>query len=194
MIVALLLVLASLGVAYGLWSQTLTIHGTVHTGEVDAVWSSCECIDRGLDPSLLPSPPIPKDVGSTTCTIDAQNPHVLHLAVENGYPSYWNSCEVHIRNAGTIPVNISGYRVVPINFTRASAYGAGDGELWVRYWDGQGVQMDPCPDESCEQASSLQFHVEQAARENFLYEFEILVCVAQWNEGASLDQCLAASP
>jgi hypothetical protein len=194
MIVVLLLVLASLGVAYGLWSQTLTIGGTVHTGKVDVVWSACDCTDDGLDPVRPPGATVRKDVGSTTCTIDEQDPHILHLAVENGYPSYWNNCEVHIRNAGTIPVNIIGYEILPINFRPASAYGADDGEIWVRYWDGVGTQMDPCPDNSCEQASSLQFHVEQSARENYLYEFEVQVCVAQWNEGATMDQCQAASP
>lgn len=192
-------VLLLTGVAYGLWSETLLIDGVVHTGQVYGKWTSCICNDDGLDPLPNPWPysyPIPtrKDVGKTTCTIDAADPRILRLTIENGYPSYWGNCEVHFANTGTVPVVIRGYKVQPRNFTLATANGAENGEIWVRYWDGVGTQMEPCPHDSCEQASSLQFHVEQPAKENFTYEFDVFVCIAQWNEFASLDECLAAAP
>lgn len=187
------------GVAYGLWSETLLINGIVYTGEVYGKWTSCICNDDTLDPLPDPWPyaypkPIRKDVGSTSCKIDPQNARILHLTISNGYPSYWGNCEVHFANTGSVPVVISGYRVIPKNFTLASKNGAEDGEIWVRYWDGVGTQMEPCPDESCEQASSVQFHVEQPAKENYTYQFSIVVCLAQWNESATLDQCLSAAP
>lgn len=200
--IGILMLLASVGVAYGLWSETLTVDGTVYTGEVYGEWTSCICNDNGLDPLPDPWPypyprPVRKDVGSTRCVIDQSDPRVLHLTVDNGYPSYWGNCEVHLANTGTVPVVIRGYRVVPINFTPASGNGAGDGQLWVRYVDGVGAQLEPCPPPSgydCENASSLQFHVEQPAQENDKYEFDVLVCLGQWNESATLDECLAAAP
>lgn len=192
-------VLLLTGIVYGLWSETLLIDGIVHTGQVNGKWTSCICNDDGLDPLPNPWPysypiPIRKNVGNTTCTINEADPRILHLTIKNGYPSYWGNCEVHFANAGTVPVIIRGYRIIPKNFTLATGNGAGNGEIWVRYWDGVGAQMEPCPDETCEQASSIQFHVEQPAKENHLYEFDVVVCIAQWNEFATMDECLAAAP
>jgi hypothetical protein len=193
-VMLLMLALVTMAVGYGLWSEMLNIHGTVKTGEVDAWWTTCDCIDYGLDPNPSPNPPKDKDVGSTACWIDDNNPHLMHVVVSNGYPSYWNNCEVHLQNTGTVPIKIRGYKVIPKNFTMASGYGEDDGEIWVKYWDGVDTQMDLCPHPSCEQASSLQFHVEQPALENHDYEFDVLVCVAQWNEDASMDECLEFAP
>ncbi|MEN4011561.1 MAG: hypothetical protein AB1453_15045 [Chloroflexota bacterium] len=187
------------GIAYGLWSETLRVEGVVHTGEVYGEWTSCICNDDGLDPLPTPWPyayprPIRKDVGSTTCVIDEKDPRILRLTITNGYPSYWGNCEVHFANTGSVPVIIRGYRVIPHNFTLATSNGAENGEIWVRYWDGVGAQMEPCDHDTCEQASSLQFHVEQPAKENHTYRFSVQVCLGQWNEAATLDQCLEAAP
>jgi len=189
-----LLLLAALGVAYGLWSETLVVEGTVYTGEVDGEWYQCFCLDSGKDPNPLPQPPKDKDVGSTTCQVDTQDPRILHLTVSRGYPSYYNKCNVAFRNSGTVPVIIRGYKIVPENFNLASANGAGDGQLWVEYTDGVGAQMEPCPAANCKQSSEVELHVEQPAAENTTYEFEVQVCIAQWNESPSLEQCLAAAP
>jgi hypothetical protein len=190
----MMLVLATLGTAYTLWSETLLINGTVYTGALEGRWVQCECMDNGQDPNPYPEPLKDKDVGATRCFIDEKDPALLHIIVDNGYPSYWNDCQVHFANVGSIPVKITGYRLIPKNFTPASGYGKDDGELWVKFWDGIGTQMEPCPDDSCEQASSIQFHVEQPAQEKTTYEFDMLICLRQWNEYATLDQCLAAAP
>ncbi len=189
----LLLALAAMGVGYGLWAKILTLEGTVHTGVIDTEWTSCICQDQGLDPNPFPNPPKDKDVGSTVCWIDPENSSILHLVVQNGYPSYWNNCEIHYANTGTIPTIIRGYKVVPKNFTPSTAYGADNGQLWVKYWDGVGTQMEPCPHETCEQSGSIQFHVEQPAEQLHTYEFDVLICMGQWNEDATLDQCLSVS-
>ena len=188
-----LFLLVVLGLAYGLWSETLEINGTVYTGEVYGEWYQCFCLDSGKDPNPLFQPPKDKDVGSTTCQVDAQDPRILHITVTNGYPSYYNKCNVAFKNSGTVPVIIRGYKIVPENFTLASAYGANNGELWVKFTDGVGVQMEPCPAHSCEQSSEVQLHVEQPAAENTIYKFRVQICIAQWNEDPNLDQCLAAA-
>ncbi|MCL4269650.1 MAG: hypothetical protein KJZ72_08895 [Anaerolineales bacterium] len=206
----LIFLLAGLGVAYGLWSEILQIDGIVYTGEVYGEWTSCICTDvmpGSLDPTPadygLPWPyPYPstfprKDVGSTSCTIDKEDPRLIHLTIQNGYPSYWGNCEVHFANTGSVPIIIRGYKVVAENFKLASKNGAEDGELWVKYWDGVGAQLEPCPAPDgyeCENAASVQYHVEQPALENYTYEFDVLVCIAQWNETATLEECLNAAP
>lgn len=197
-LLGLTLLLGLAGVAYGLWFNTLEIHGIVETGSISMEWTSCLCYDQGVDPLpgtehlLIPSPLAINhlDVAQTTCTIDEHDPSILHLTINNAYPSYWNSCDVHFRNEGIMPVKISGYGVYPHNFTLASANGADDGEVWVRYWDGVGTRMEPCPDESCEQSGSIQFHVEQPAAPNSTYEFDVKICVAQWNQDVTGEQCM----
>jgi|SRR3990172_7505002 len=179
---ALVLALATVGLVYGLWSETLLIEGTVHTGEVYAEWVHCSCED-GEDGGTDPHPDgIPKDVGSTSCVIDPENPQILRLVVNNAYPSYWNDCEVEFANTGTVPIKIQQYRITPVNFTRASGDHKNDGEIWVKYVDGIGAQMEPCPADNCEQAGSLKFHVEQPAKENYVYEFFFELLLVQWNE------------
>ncbi len=113
--------------------------------------------------------------------------------MDNGYPSYWLDCQVHYKNTGTVPVVVQGYGFHAYNFTIASGFGANDGEIWLDYTDGLGVQMDPW-NETSEQAGSLQIHVEQMAEENATYEFDFFLCASQWNEATNLDACLDAAP
>jgi hypothetical protein len=178
--VMLMLALTGMGVSYGLWSETLTINGTVQTGEVEAAWVDVWCMDAGPDPYGPPGDL--KDVGSTTVSIDPDHPQTMYVTVHNGYPSYYNDCKVTFQNTGTVPVIIQGYQVVPLDFTPASDNGEGDGEIWVKYTDGIGTQMEPCPADNCEQSSNLKFHVEQPALENHTYHFRVDVCLVQWNE------------
>lgn len=196
--VGAIMALLAAGIAYAMWAEEIHIEGTVNTGEVYLEWTLCSCNDSGLDP-IAPYPwPYPegfeqKDVGSVTCTIDEEDPRILHFTVENGYPSYYLDCQVHYKNTGTVPVIVSGYAFEAYNFTIASDFGANDGEVWLKYTDGVGVQMDPWND-TAEQAGSLEFHVEQMAAENATYTFDFVLCAAQWNEEASLAECLAAAP
>ncbi|MCP4141175.1 MAG: hypothetical protein GY755_12985 [Chloroflexi bacterium] len=209
--IGMILLAGSMGVAYSLWSETLIIDGLVVTGEVDGSWTSCICTDTpdGLDPKLTdyglpwpysyPSTYEAKNVGKTSCSIDQDDPRIMHLTIENGYPSYWGNCEVHFANTGTVPVHITGYAIQPENFTLSSANGADDGEIWVRHLAGPstGAQLEPCPAPDgfwCENSFSMQFHVEQPAEENYTYSFDLVACLAQWNENPTLKECLAAAP
>jgi hypothetical protein len=194
MLIALLLMLflAILGVGYGMWSKMLTINGTVHTGEVNVEWFDCWCMDMGLDPKGPPDDL--KDVGTTTCVIDEVDPSIIHVSVLNAYPSYYNDCKVSFMNTGTVPVVIRGWHIDPIDFTLASYNGAGDGEIWIKTIDGVNTQMDPCPADNCEQSGNLGFHVEQPALQDHEYHFLVSLCLSQWNEDATLEECLIAAP
>jgi len=193
----LLLGLATIGVGYGLWSQTLTINGTVHTGSVDARWAFVTCAEfypwpNGGNPGEVEG----KDVGSTMAWIDPVDDHILHVTVNNAYPSYAANCEVHFQVDGTIPVILRGTTIAEgENLTDCVLSGEQVKTLTCRqmtieFWDGIGTQIRPGDGGS----SSLRFHVEQAAAENTTYEFEVGVCFAQWNEAATAADCIAASP
>jgi hypothetical protein len=164
---ALVLALGSLGVGYAMWYEDLYIEGTVDTGEVYAYWDLCGCFDIE-----------DKDVGTTSCQIDASDPRILYVTVTNGYPCYFGDCEVEFCIGGTVPVFFESIEIIPDNFTLASANGANDGELWVDLVDGVGMQMHPG---DCT-ALSFKVHVEQCAAQGATYTFSIICKVVQYNE------------
>lgn len=184
LVLLLLFALASIAIGYGLWSKTLTIEGTVNTGDVDAEWiewpiSFCNDEGTNIDPFK------DKHVGTTTIAVDPGDSQIIHITVDNGYPSYESSCHVRFHNNGTIPLKVQGWTITPINFTLATAKGADDGELWVEFIDGCGAQLDP----SGVQESSVDIHVEQPALENDDpaypaggYSFTLGLDLVQWNE------------
>lgn len=199
MILMLLIALAGLGVAYALWSKTLSIEGTVQTGRLHARWDGAICSEF-FDwpwPAEGSGEVEGKDVGSTSVFIDPNDNNLLHLIIENGYPSYAVDCEVEYVNDGTIPWIIRGTTIVPTspNLTNCALTGGQTktltcDQLTVVLVDGIGAQVDPGDGV----ASSVRVHIEQAADQNAEYLFEIKICVAQWNEPATFGECVAASP
>ena len=198
MVLLLVSSLASVGVGYGLWSKTLFIDGTVDTGRVHARWTLATCAEfhpwpRGGNPGEVEG----KDVGRTTTLIDPQDPQILHVTIDNGYPSYAVDCQVHFTNDGTIPFFIRGTGIVPISLNLTNCVPTGNisktlkcDQLTVKFVDNIGVQLDPAD----EAASSLLVHVEQPADQLATYKFDVLVCMAQWNEPATFNQCVEAAP
>jgi hypothetical protein len=175
--IVIIIALAGTSAGYALWYEDLYIKADVNTGEVYGFWSACYCFDAGLDPNPDGTRK-DKDVGWTTCIIDDDDPRILHITIYNGYPCYWNDCEVEYTIGGTVPVRVQSIEIIPYGFTLASDYGADDGEIWVKMVDGLGSQLHP-GDES---AGSFKVHVEQSAEQLTTYEFDIIIKVVQWNE------------
>ncbi len=192
-----MLALGAVAIAYGFWSGTLTIMGTVDTGAVDARWATAICQEFHTWPRL-PSGPGDlgeaegKDVGSVSATIDETNPGLLHVLVENGYPSYAADCEVEYVNDGSVPWVIAGIAVEPVssNLTGCALSGRQSrtlscNELTVVFVDGIGSEIFP----GDLVASSLRVHVEQAAQQGTEYRFIVRVCVGPANEQPSPGDC-----
>ena len=106
-----MLVVSGMGYAY--WSQKLVIAGTVKTGYEDPIFVSC----FSNDPPGNTDPDEDKDVGSCLCSIDANDPSKIIVTILNAYPGY--SCEVatRIRNAGTVPINITNVSITAVSYT-----------------------------------------------------------------------------
>lgn len=201
LVLAVIVGLGGVGLSYGLWSQVLTIQGTVHTGEVDARWLYAGCFEFNSWPAFPTQPGDygeveGKEVGWWSVLVDPADDHILRFAIHNGYPSYAVDCEVHFEVQGTIPVIMRGMQVVPgAGLSDCTVEETPDGseqtlrcdELTVVFTDNQGVQLHP----GGHAASSLTAHVEQAAAENQGYEFGVLLCMAQWNEEATAAECFA---
>ena len=116
--------LTALGVGYALWSETLTIAGTVSTGTVDINFSGGntayddESLESGGVDSLVENGGDPdttvedKDVG--TCTeSDGVGSQSYSITVGTAYPSY--DCFFHfdINYQGTIPAHVQVTQILP---------------------------------------------------------------------------------
>ncbi len=178
--------LALLAVGWGLWSKTLRVEGTVRTGDFDARWVDVSTNDPPSAPTPSPDPCTdpnpndcdypPKDVGSCDAWVDPQNDQLLHVKIENAYPSYECTITASVKNSGTIPFNIlvDGFSAAP--------------ELDIECTPPSG-QVDP--DQTA--TGSCWVHVKQEAKERSEYEASATLCVAQWNENPDIEECLAAA-
>ena len=93
------LALAGIGAGYSMWSETLTIEGTVNTGSVDVDWSIVDFWDTEF--------PVPeKDVSSVTAEIVG---NTLFVTILNAYPCIWYYVEFDIHCVGTVPVHFTDW-------------------------------------------------------------------------------------
>jgi predicted ribosomally synthesized peptide with SipW-like signal peptide len=187
---ALLLALGALGVTFAGWTDTVTVDGTVDTGQVCIEWYTesngdiCPTgwitgdyylgnLDWNLDLTAVTGNPegwptnfrryqTDKNVACTTVT--GLGTKTLTVTVDNAYPLYYNDIEVEWQNCGTIPVKLVSIVVTPHNFTIADdAWTPNNGgEIWIEVSNGIGSQYEP-GDIS---AHSLKYVVQQIASQN----------------------------
>jgi hypothetical protein len=195
--VFLVMALALAGMGYAHWTDTLEVDAQVDTGTVEIGWTGGICSEF-YDwpwPKEGDGEVEGKDVGSTT--IEILDPKTMLVTVLNGYPSYSVDCQIEFTNTGTIPVIIRGWRFTPISGLEACSaqyFGSGYGiltceEMTVELVDGVGVQIDPGDPGGA--ASSLRFHIEQEAEQNAVFEWMLEVCVTNWNEPATAEECFS---
>lgn len=186
----LIVVLATAGVAYGLWSQTLIINGTVYTGSVDAAIQALEVdqmadfndicplggysIDKDCDADGSLNDDMEaelKDIAE--CTAVQLDPYTLEVTIKNGYPSFSCFVKYIVINTGTVPIHIyhPDYLGIPA-------------QLHVNGWPPVPpcftdlTQLEPQESASC----NLHVHVQQSAEQKAVYTFQVKIFARQWNE------------
>ena len=116
LIMVLIVALALLSVGYALWSETLTITGTVYTGEVDVEFSTYpeeECVDvNGIQ--VCPEP-TEKELAAE-CTVEWLGPDAdsngddgadqLVVNIVGMYPSWHCKVKFDVTNTGSVPVHV----------------------------------------------------------------------------------------
>lgn len=134
-LMVLVVALATVGVAYGLWTKTLFIQGSVTAGNVnsdfaDAFTDDDEVIDdptlddgdAGPDPSSRGplATRSAEDIAMCTARVgtvledmdeEQEGIQTAVLNIDQGYPSYWCTAWFDVNNIGSIPVNIHSVRV-----------------------------------------------------------------------------------
>jgi hypothetical protein len=188
--VILVLSLITIGVGYGLWSETLVINGTVRTGNLDAEMAVLE-VDRTDDETgaLLGNGENDntqfelKDIGQ--CEAVMINRHTMRVTVSNAYPSFHCFVRYAVDNIGTIPFDIYG----PDYFLDGVFVGTGSfigtNQMTVNTFPqcllSDALQIDPAHEPVI---CDLHFHLEQGAEERTTYTFEVKLFARQWNEEA----------
>jgi len=132
LVMALVMAMGAMGLGYAMWSETLTITGTVNTGEVEASFTGAFTDDDGTvdnvtkdvgdigdvntvydawgedssdDPteSAANADRGDKDVAKSTATGSGLTGTVT---ITNGYPCYYTTAYFTIENSGTIPLDV----------------------------------------------------------------------------------------
>jgi hypothetical protein len=104
----------------------------------------------------------------------------LEILIDNAYPSYECTITASITNTGTIPFNVVGVALTPDSVP---------GELLGDCVTPPDPQVDPLE----EWTASCTVHVTQDATERTTYNVSAVVCVGQWNESPTLEECIAAA-
>ena len=122
----LIIGLAAMGASYAVWSETLTVSGTVAAGEFDAEFSAAftdddetvdnsskDADDAGPDPKECGPNPTRYAYDTATSSASGVGAKTATVTVMNSYPSYYTTAWFDIKNTGTVPLNISS--VTPTN-------------------------------------------------------------------------------
>jgi hypothetical protein len=95
----LLLMLATLGMAYGQWTEALSANGTVTTGEVNVDFVDFDCHDN-------------ESLASIGAVLNSEK-NTLQMSVDNAYPGYVGRCSTDFVVRGTLPVYIKSIDFAP---------------------------------------------------------------------------------
>ncbi len=192
--VALLAALVLTSMGYGIWSDTLTVSGTVETGWFAAEFNQAVPNDPpgSLDPDVpgswsLDAFGVPQWSGTTyeenTASTDVigTGTDTLTITLSNAYPSYWSSVGVTIKNIGTIPM-----KVETVGISVFSEQDPGGANLNIIYTgalvEATHQQIEPAGQPGDEVLGDIHFHPVVPAPEGSNYTVTITVTVAQWNQ------------
>lgn len=163
--------LATMGIALAMWSETLLVNVTVYTGEVDVKFSSWSCSDSGPDPQA-PGFHNTEEKNVASCDIQVErldeegDPIKLLVTLNNTYPGYTVDVTLTIDNIGTIPVKLYQSSI------------SGSGIISASLIIPEDTQIDP----GSSADYILRITIPQEAEENSTYSLEITLVFAQWNE------------
>lgn len=127
---ALLVLLASMGVGYAAWTDSLSIRGDIATGTVDAAFIGAFSDDDGaVDDGALdggdtggcagtgtsscdpaaggPDPKARRTYDAAGCDASVTDPEVARVALSGAYPGYVCTVWLDVANDGSVPVAVA---------------------------------------------------------------------------------------
>jgi len=98
-IIALVIMMGSLGVGYAMWGQNLYVNGTADTGSLTAIFDSSD----------VTGSPCGDYLEAATVDISGSGTDTLTVKIHNAYPGMQALFPVKIKNTGTIPITNVGF-------------------------------------------------------------------------------------
>ena len=200
---ALVLALASLGVGYAMWSDTVYIEQTVETGTVSIGFSKISAAEpfgefEGKEVGSIDGWLTGAIKGTVDYTGVPTNVYEsAEVLMENAYPSYQTAVFIDVANVGTIPIYISDmvFSMVEVDGTGAVIdtltwvwdvvgeaghfeNGAGEGILNMDIVNLLGDQIHP----GGKNTVQFDMHVKQPAKQSATYIITISITGIQWNK------------
>ncbi|HEC21405.1 MAG TPA: hypothetical protein ENI95_00650 [Chloroflexi bacterium] len=189
--------LALIGAGYGLWSETLSMDGSITTGSVDVEFSAFETEEWFTDENgeVIASADVNPDLFATEsekvdCTVELQGPDGdsgvdlgadrLEVSVEGAYPGYHCRITFDITSRGTASVRLTG----PV--------GDPDNPPWVNFSECVAPSSAEEPiqlhqDQSATCGILIGFSNDDQVEENATYTFGFVIRAYQWNESPDAD-------
>ena len=178
--ILLIVLLAGVGVAYGLWSETLLIAGTVRTGEVDVQFTDIQVTEKVGTPDGVVDEPEEKAAAANCyavmATVPAGNPETLAIAVTGAYPSYHCYVEFAVQSTGSVPVHIYQPEAVVPGPTNPE---------WVKLLNCYENDTQLHKDETAFCTILIHFTNADNVEEKQTYLFKYQIEARQWNEPRS---------
>ena len=160
---ALVMALGAMGLGYALWSENLTITGTVATGDIGAVWSIEDYGDNET-----------KDVSS--CVATGNGTDSLVVTITGAYPCVGYYVDWNIEGTGSVPIHFADPVIntagMPSGATFTFTDTSGDAIDWstVQLHDGD-IEY-----------GKLTVHLDHTAEELQSYSFSVNRTYGQYNE------------
>jgi predicted ribosomally synthesized peptide with SipW-like signal peptide len=159
---SVLIALAVVGFTYAWWTETLTISGTITTGELNVAFSgtpSTSCSDYMTCTVSLEDGGEPDLSGHTDMS-------KMIVTVDNAYPCGWCNITFTISNVGTIPAKYTGMT------------GDVPAQLSVTL---EGINVGDTIAVGGSKTCTLKIHVEESAVESATYTFTLTLNFGQFN-------------
>lgn len=109
LVLALVLILGSLGVGFAYWTQAMTINGTVNTGFISANFYDASLEVRPYSTSSWEVP-----VTGRTDPSGAPLKDVLTLTINDAYPGYHQEISFRVINNGTVPFWLDNIKLADV--------------------------------------------------------------------------------
>lgn len=173
--------LAAVGIAAALWSEQLTVNGTVETGDVDAGWTLASCAD--FDPYNMGEVAI-AEADPTTGEIPGLD--TINLTVAGAYPGYRAHCALEYTYFGTIPAYVEDIRFNTENLDHCfidqnpttGSFVARCDQLTVTWANGLCAELR----QGGFVGAYLRMRVEDGAEQDTVYGFGLEVQLNQYSE------------
>lgn len=176
--ILLIVLLAGVGVAYGLWSETLTINGTVQTGDVNVEFTDVNTTEGVAIDGVLTIPEPKEKAEAANCEAKILNQgtdnEILEITTTGAYPSWHCFVEFNITSTGSVPVHV--YKPEPVQ-----GYNNPDWALLECKIDESGFRQIH-KDEYFPCVLTIHFTNDDGVQEKGTYTFRYSIEARQWNE------------